>query len=56
MDVLLGGFLVLIVVVFGPLAPLWALNELANQAHWGWQIPFNFWTWLASLVLCAAIK
>lgn len=49
-----GLLLVLIVVVLlilGPLATIWALNTLFALG-----IVYNFWTWLAVIVLGAAIR
>ncbi len=38
--------LVVVVIVLSPLAIIWALNTLFLLA-----IPYNFWTWLAVVVL-----
>lgn len=49
-----GLLLVLIVVVLlviGPLATIWALNTLFALG-----IAYNFWTWLAVIVLGTAIR
>lgn len=39
--------LIILIVVFGPLATLWAFNTLFPAVN----IPYTFWTWLATLVL-----
>jgi hypothetical protein len=48
------GLLVLIVllIILGPLATIWALNTLFPVLA----IPYTFWTWLAVFVLAAAIR
>lgn len=40
--------LIVLLVMFAPLAVIWALNTLFALA-----IPYTFWTWLAMLVLTA---
>lgn len=40
--------LVIVIVIFTPLAVIWALNTLFNLG-----IAYNFLTWLAALVLVA---
>lgn len=47
---ILIALLVLIVMVGGPLAVIWALNTLFSL-----NIPFTFWTWLAVVILAALI-
>jgi hypothetical protein len=37
------------IVVFGPLAIVWSINTLFPVAA----IPYNFWTWLATVFLSA---
>lgn len=43
----IGLAFILVVMVFLPLAPIWALNTLFPMLA----IPYNFWTWLAVMVL-----
>ena len=50
MKALLVIALVLLVIVCGPLASIWAVNTL-----FGLTIPFTFETWAASLILTGAI-
>ena len=47
MPVLFFFALVILVIVFGPLAVIWALNTLFPVLV----IPFNFWTWLAVILI-----
>ena len=44
------GFVILM-VVFGPFILVWALNTISSESHMGWNIPYNFWTWLCSLIV-----
>ena len=44
-------FVIIALVVLGPLLLIWALNTL-----FGLGIDYNFWTWCAALILGAAIK
>lgn len=48
------GLLVLIVllIILGPLATIWAINTLFPVAA----IPYTFWTWLAVIVLGAFLR
>lgn len=48
----LGGFAALLValLVFTPLLPLWAINTLFHTT-----IPYTFWTWLAVVVIKATV-
>lgn len=39
--------LAVLLIVFGPLAIIWALNTLFPVLS----IPYNFWSWLAMVVL-----
>lgn len=40
-------FLILLLLILSPMIALWSLNTLSEQAHWGWYIPHNVWTYLA---------
>jgi hypothetical protein len=44
-----AGFLIIValLIVFGPLASIWALNTLFPALA----IPYNFYTWAAALIL-----
>jgi hypothetical protein len=44
--------LIVIVVVAGPLLMIWALNTLFPVLA----IPYTVWTWLAALILGAAVN
>ena len=46
----LGILALTLAILFWPFAVIWALNTLFSQ-----HIPFTFWTWLATLVLCWTI-
>lgn len=48
---LLLVLMVVVLLVLGPLATIWALNTLFALG-----IAYNFWTWLAVIVLGAAIR
>lgn len=52
-NTLLVGLLLLIVVliIVGPLLTIWALNTLFSLG-----IAYNFYTWLATVILATAIK
>jgi len=39
--------LMLLIIVFGPLAILWSLNTLFPVLA----IPYNFWSWLAVIIM-----
>jgi len=43
------GFLIIVIllIVFGPLASIWALNTLFPALA----IPYNFYTWASALIL-----
>jgi hypothetical protein len=48
------GFVMALVVVLLALSPLfilWSLNTISEQAHFGWYIPHNVWTYLATFYL-----
>jgi hypothetical protein len=49
----LFGFFIIAAVysTLMPLAIIWSLNTL-----FGFSIPFNFWTWLATFLLLGTIK
>ena len=49
-----AGFIVLVfaIILFGPLFTVWALNTLFPALA----IPYTFYTWLAVLVLGAALR
>jgi hypothetical protein len=44
--VILVCALLIVVVIFAPLATIWSLNTLFGTA-----IAYNFWTWLAAIWL-----
>ena len=44
--------LVVLLVIFGPLATIWALNTLFPALA----IPYSFLTWLAVIVLGSALR
>jgi len=52
----MNGFLlvglILLMLVLGPLATIWALNTLFPALA----IDYTFWTWLAVIVLGAALR
>lgn len=49
---ILAVALLVVVIVFGPLAPLWALNTLLPYIiPTMMQIPYNFYTWAAVVLL-----
>jgi hypothetical protein len=43
--------LIVLAVLLGPCVLLWSLNTLSEQAHLGWYIPHNLWTYLAGFAL-----
>lgn len=50
--VLLVILLCVLVIVFGPLAVVWALNHIVTSLFvTAVAIPYNFWSWLAVAVL-----
>jgi len=52
-------FLLILLLVFlvalGPLVFLWGVNELLEQAGTVYQIPFNFWSWLAAFAVTFSV-
>jgi hypothetical protein len=51
---LLGiGALIVFLVAIGPLAFIWAINEFGQHLWPGSQLPYTFWTWLASAIIVA---
>lgn len=46
LGVLFFGSLLLLLIIFTPLAFIWSINTLC-----GTSIPFNFWTWLSVVVI-----
>lgn len=44
------GVLILLLVI-GPACFIWGVNELLEQAGVANQIPWNFWTWLAAILV-----
>ena len=47
---------ILIVAIFSPFILIWGVNELLEQAQVVNQLPYNGWTWLASLAVGAALR
>jgi len=41
-------FLLILLLAISPMIVLWSLNTYSEQAHWGWYIPHNVWTYLAT--------
>ena len=48
--VVITSILVIVLIIFGPLAIIWALNTL-----FGLTIAYTFHTWLAALLLSGAV-
>lgn len=48
--------LVFLLLLLSPLVSLWALNTISEQAHFGWYIPHNFWTYLSVYALAAVFR
>ena len=46
--VLLVIGLIILLLIIGPAVFIWGVNELLEQAGSTYQIPWNFWTWLAA--------
>jgi hypothetical protein len=46
--ILVLAFIVL-AIILGPALFIWGVNELLEQMKVAYQIPWNFWTWLAAL-------
>lgn len=44
--------LVVAIIIAGPLLLIWSLNTLFPLLA----IPYNIWTWLATLILSGAVK
>ena len=42
--------LIVLLVIFGPLATIWALNTVFSL-----NIAYNFWTWLGTLILQSVV-
>jgi hypothetical protein len=40
---------VVLAIILGPALFIWGANELMEQTGIAYQIPWNFWTWLAAL-------
>jgi len=50
--ILLYGIIVAFFILLGPWCFIWAINTLVQAGGaTSFVIPFNFWTWLASLIL-----
>ena len=47
------GALILFLIAIGPLAFIWAINEFGQHLWPGRQLPYTFWTWLASAIIVA---
>jgi hypothetical protein len=47
---------VILVVIFGPFATIWALNVFGDTLWPGKQIPYTFDTWLAAILLAGLFK
>ena len=47
---------ILIVAIFSPFILIWGVNELLEQAQVVNQLPYNGWTWLASLAVGVALR
>ena len=43
--------LIVLLMILGPALFIWGLNELMEQMGVVYQIPWNFWTWLAALMV-----
>lgn len=42
----------IVLIVVGPLITIWAMNTLFPALA----IPYTFWTWLATIIVCGAVK
>jgi hypothetical protein len=51
MNIIVLSFLVVALIIAGPLLLIWALNTL-----FGLGIAYNIWTWLAALILGGAVS
>ena len=47
--VLIG--LTILMFIIGPALFIWGVNELLEQVGISQQIPWNFWTWLATWIV-----
>lgn len=43
--------LFVLAILLGPLATLWALNTISEEAKLGWYIPHTIWTYVPVWVL-----
>lgn len=43
--------LFILALLLGPLATLWALNTISEEAKLGWYIPHSVWTYVSVWVL-----
>lgn len=48
--------LVVLFLIIGPALFIWGTNELLEQAGSTYQIPWNFWTWLAAFVVMPKVS
>ena len=51
LGVILAYLILVLLIIAGPLLTIWSLNTL-----FGLGIAYNFYTWLATVILAAAIK
>ena len=54
-----AGFIVgfiIFVIILSPLIAISSLNEISEQARFGWNIPHNFWTYLSVYGLVLVFK
>jgi hypothetical protein len=60
LGVVFGGaaiaVLMILLMAIGPVLLLWGLNTFSEQAHWGWHIPHNTWTYLATWAVLLVTK
>lgn len=45
------GVIIVLLLLIGPFLLIWALNQLFSL-----KIPFNFWNWLAGLILLLLLR
>lgn len=50
------GLVIAFLLIIGPALLIWAVNTYAEQAGSTFQVPFNFWTWLAGFVFILLLK
>jgi hypothetical protein len=50
--IVLGLILILVLVAVGPLLVIWSINTLFPVTA----IPYDFWTWLAVIILFGAVR